>query len=227
MSEFKGFPKEMMQFFEELKANNTREWFNTHKKDYEDFVQHPAREFVIAMGQRLQLVCPGINAIPKINQSLFRLNRDTRFSSDKRPYKTNLGIWFWEGKRKRMECSGFYFHVEGGTLMLGAGIHLFPRELLEHYRDAVIDKKQGPRLREALRKVSESGYVINGKHYKKIPRGYDASHENAELLLYNGLTAMVESKIPHELFSSAIIDYVFEHFKNMYPVHEWLRGAVD
>ena len=76
MSEFMGFPKEMTRFFEELKSHNTREWFTAHKKDYEDLVQDPAREFVIAMGQILKLVCPGINAIPKINQSLFRVNRD-------------------------------------------------------------------------------------------------------------------------------------------------------
>ncbi|MFH1624973.1 MAG: DUF2461 domain-containing protein [Pseudomonadota bacterium] len=226
MSDFSGFPKETVTFFEELKANNTKEWFGRHRKDYEDYVEQPAREFVLSMGEMLRLISPGINAIPKVNKSLFRLNRDTRFSRDKRPYKTNLGIWFWEGERKRMECSGFYFHMEDGRLMLGVGIHLFSTELLQLYRDAVVDKRHGPPLRKTVHEVSKNGYVIGGKHYKKVPHGYDASHQNAEFLLYNGLTAMVEQKIPKEFYSGAIVDFAFSHFKNMQPVHEWLRKAL-
>lgn len=86
----------------------------------------------LAMGDKLKAISPGIHAIPKVNQSLFRLNRDTRFSKDKTPYKTNLGIWFWEGERKRMECSGFYFYLGEGNLMLGTGIHVFSKGIVDH-----------------------------------------------------------------------------------------------
>jgi uncharacterized protein (TIGR02453 family) len=110
MSKFRGYPRELITFFDQLKRNNTKEWFTEHKKDYEAYVKQPSEGFVLAMGAKLKAISPGIHAIPKVNQSLFRLNRDTRFSKDKTPYKTNLGIWFWEGGRKRMECSGFYFH---------------------------------------------------------------------------------------------------------------------
>ena len=58
------------------------------------------------MGKKLRQIAPGVNAIPKINQSLFKINRDVRFSKDKSPYKTYMGIWLWEGNRKRMESSG-------------------------------------------------------------------------------------------------------------------------
>jgi len=226
MSTFNGFPKELVQFFKDLKKNNTKEWFTSHKKDYENFVKEPASEFVVAMGERLKAIAPRINALPQINKSLFRINRDTRFSHDKRPYKTNLGIWFWEGEGKRMESSGFYFHLEEGRLMLGTGLHIFSKELLARYRDAVVDKKHGQRLRKAIDNVSNKGYIIRGKHYKKVPRGYDSNHKNVEFLLHNGLTAMKESGIPKEFFSGAIVDYAFSHFKNMCPLHEWLREAI-
>jgi hypothetical protein len=60
-----------------------------------------------------------------------------------------------------------------------------------------------------------------------VPRGYDASHENAEFLLYHGLAAMIEEKIPEALYSSTIVDYVFEHFRNMCPLHDWVRKAIS
>jgi len=94
------------------------------------------------------------------------------------------------------------------------------------YRDAVVSKKYGPELMKTVKKISERGYIVNGRHYKKTPRGYDASHENAELLLYNGLHAMVETKIPKEFYSKAIIDYAFSRFNDMLPLHRWLRGLL-
>lgn len=226
MDSFEGFPTETVSFFEELSRNNRKEWFEAHRKEYDHFVLEPARNFVLEMGQRLRTVAPDINAIPKVNQSLFRINRDTRFSKDKRPYKTNLGIWFWEGPRKRMECSGFYFHLEGGKLMLGTGVYLFSPELLKAYREAVIDEKQGKKLAKAVAEVSGKGYHIGVQHYKRVPRGFDAGHERAAFLLHKGLTAMVEQEIPSELFSGAIIEYAFSRFKDMAPIHQWLRNTL-
>jgi uncharacterized protein (TIGR02453 family) len=226
MTDFPGFPREMVAFFKGLQKNNRKQWFEENRKDYEEYVKHPSQEFVVTMGNRLKSIAPGIQAIPKINKSLFRINRDTRFGHDKRPYKTNLGIWFWEGERKRMECSGFYFHMGDGKLMLGAGVYQFTSELLKAYRDAVVHKRQGRQLKRIYHDISKKGYTIGRKHYKRVPRGYDASHENAELLLFNGLTAMIENKIPGEFFSNSILDYSFSHFKNMLPLHRWLVQAL-
>jgi uncharacterized protein (TIGR02453 family) len=225
MSDFAGFSKELILFFQQLKTNNSKKWFEANRTIYDDCVMQPAKEFVVEMGTKLQQIVPAINAIPKVNQSLFRLNRDTRFSKDKRPYKTNMGVWFWEGKRKRMECSGFYFHIEDRNLMLATGIHMFSPELLTLYRDAVVDKKLGPQLKKAIKAVSGKGYLIGGNHYKRVPRGYDPTHNNAPFLLYNGLYARVEAKIPQEFFSRAIIDYTFSHFQQMLPLHDWLKKA--
>ncbi|MBW2324411.1 MAG: DUF2461 domain-containing protein [Deltaproteobacteria bacterium] len=191
-------------------------------------MKQPAMDFVVFMGEKLRQIAPGINAIPAVNKSLFRLNRDIRFSRDKSPYKTHLGIWFWEGRRKRMECPGlgFYFHLEDRRLMLGTGIHMFPGALLKLYRQAVVDGKNGPQLEKKITAVAKKGYSIVGQHYKRVPRGFDASHKNAEYLKYNGLTAMIEGDLPEELFSKKIVGYAFTHFKNMSPLHDWLKNAL-
>jgi uncharacterized protein (TIGR02453 family) len=226
MTAFNGFSKELVQVFKDLKENNTKLWFDKHRNEYEESVLFPSREFVVTMGKRLRKIAPGVNAIPKVNQSLFRINRDTRFSKDKSPYKTCMGIWFWDGHRKRMECSGFYFHHEDDRLLIGAGIHMFPRPLLGIYREAVVDKKLGRELRKAVTKVTEKGYQVGGSHYKRVPRGFDESHSNAEFLLYNGLHAVLDQKIPQQFYSEAIIDYAFSHYKNMVPIHYWLKKAL-
>lgn len=222
MARFNGFPKGMVTFFENLEKNNDKKWFEAHKAEYEALVKQPAGEFVTAMGEKLEKIAPDIHAIPKVNKSLFRINRDTRFSNDKRPYKTNLGIWFWEGDGKRMECSGFYFHYFAKKLMLGVGIHMMPKDILDKYRKAVVHDTLGPELRKAVTNVKKKGYRIGVKHYKQVPRGFEKSHDNAEYLLYSGLTAMIEQKVDSQFHSKEMLSIAFGHFKKMKPIHDWL-----
>ena len=66
---------------------------------------------------------------------------------DKRPFKTNLGIWFWEGSGKRMESSGYYVMLEPGSIMLGVGMYMFPKEFLKEYRDSVVHPRYGAAAR--------------------------------------------------------------------------------
>jgi len=86
--------------------------------------------------------------------------------------------------------------------------------------------KLGAELRRIFKKVSDKGYLVNGKHYKKVPRGFDAEHPNAEFLLYNGLTARVEEKVSDTFFSDAILKHAYSHYKNMLPMHEWLKKVL-
>jgi uncharacterized protein (TIGR02453 family) len=220
---FNGFPEGCIEFYKNLRANNNKAWFDQHRDDFDSYVMAPAREFVIEMGDMLRRISPGVHAVPKINKSIFKIYRDTRFSRDKIPFKTNLAIWFWEGYRKRMDCSGYYFHLEPDSLMIGVGIYMFSKSLLREYRDSVVHPKYGAALVKAIGEVKRSGdYYIGGRHYKKTPRGYDPDHENSDLLLFNGFYIGTESKIPDELHSAGILDYCFERYRDMSPVHRWL-----
>ena len=221
--EFHGFSKETLKFFKDLKNNNTKKWFEAHKQDYETFVMQPARGFVMALGSKLRMRIPDIVAVPKINKSLFRINRDTRFSPDKSPYKTNLGIFLWEGNRPRMECPGFYFHLEPPILLMGVGLYMFPKYLFDTYRNSVVHTKYGKDLAEILAGIKKKkGYRIGGKHYKRVPAGFDASHPNAEFLLHNGLHAGVESPVPDDFYSKKLVAYCWKKFQPLIPLHSWL-----
>ncbi len=224
---FSGFSKKTVAFLRGLAANNNREWFTAHRQEYESSVQEPAKAFVRAMGQRLQSLSPQIKAEPRTDGSLFRIFRDTRFSPDKSPYKTNLGIYFWEGPAPRLESSGYYFHLEPPTLILGGGMYIFSKSLLERYRCAVADPEYGAELAAIVKKIkARPGFTLNGEHYKRMPAGYDADPAAAWLLRCSGLYAGNETSIPVELYSPALIDYCWKRFKLMEPLQRWLSTLV-
>jgi uncharacterized protein (TIGR02453 family) len=224
---FSGFPRKTVNFLRGLAAHNDREWFNAHREEYEAAVLAPARAFVQVMGERLRRLSPGIQFEPRTNGSLFRIFRDTRFSPDKSPYKTNLGILFWEGRGPRLACSGYYFHLEPPTLMLGGGLYFFPRPLLERYRRAVSDPEYGGELAAITARVSSlPGYSLGGEHYKRVPPGYDAGPRTAPLLRHAGLYAGWEGPIPVELHSPALVEFCWQKFKPMEPLHRWLTTMV-
>jgi uncharacterized protein (TIGR02453 family) len=220
---FSGFTKETVRFFNGLRRNNTREWFGEHRETYDKHVMDPAKAFVVAMGDKLRTAVPKIVAVPMVNKSIFRLNRDTRFSLDPSPYKTNLGLYFWEGTKSRMESPGFYFHLEPPDLFLGSGMYMLPDNLMVKYRRAVVDPKLGKELRKILADLAKrKDYEVGGKHYKRVPAGYDPGHPNAELLKHNGLYAGFEAKIPEEFFSRRLVDFCFERYEPLVPLHRWL-----
>lgn len=225
---FNGFSKQTLGFFSDLTRNNNKLWFDEHKEMYEQQVLSPARDFILALGEKLKKISPGVQADPRVNKSLFRLNRDIRFSHDKTPYKTHLGIWFWEGPRPRMECSGYYFHLEPGKFMLGVGLYEFTKEMIPIYRQSVIHPTHGLALANVIKGIKKhKAYSIGGLHYKKTPPGYDPTHKNAEFLLYNGLYGGVEMAISKELYSQGLVDLCFEHYKKMLPLHRWLLALTE
>ena len=133
----KDFPKKTTAFLGKLSKNNNREWFEANRDLYNSDLLEPCIQFVIEMGDKLQDIDPDIVAIPKVDKSIFRLHRDVRFSKDKTPYKTNAGLYFWNGKMKKMDASGFYFHLEPKLFGVGLGIYMFPPHLLKKYRDVL------------------------------------------------------------------------------------------
>jgi len=222
MSTLNNFPRDTVKFLSKLKRNNNKEWFESHREEFVSSVFEPAQEFVIVLGELLRTIVPGIIAIPKTDKSIFRLHRDVRFSKNKLPYKTNLGLYFWEGDRKKMECSGFYFHVEPEYFFLGAGQYMFTDEQLKKYRNVVYDPDKGKELDSIVKKLKKKGYGIGGRTYKKVPRGFDPEYPYAEYLLYFGIYSYEEKKEFKVLTKEDPIKFAFNKFKAMLPIHQWL-----
>jgi uncharacterized protein (TIGR02453 family) len=222
-SAFTGFPEGTFRFLRGIAQQNSKEWFEAHRSDYEQFYVEPAKAFVAELGPRLRKLSPSVAFEPKVNGSLFRINRDVRFSKDKSPYKTHLDLWFWHGEHRGWDSPGFFFRMFVDKLILGAGMHRFEKTHLESYRRAVLDPRKGSALAAALDTVKSAGaYEIGGATRKQVPRGFDAGHARAALLLHDGLWAGFEGKVPREARSAAFVDFCANHYRAVFPVNRWL-----
>lgn len=225
---FEGFSDETFRFLAELTANNEKAWFEANRGRYEAHYLAPALAFIEAIGPRLREELPGaVQYEARVNGSLFRINRDVRFSKDKTPYKNHIDMWFWQGERKGWESPGYYMRLLPDEMILGAGMHHFSKEGLEAFRRAVLDDASGKALEETVATIEGVGpYAVVGESRKTVPRGYDAAHPRSHFLRFEGLTAHMESRIPSEAASPEFVDICFGHFRSLSPINVWLTDVM-
>ena len=166
----------LFDFLRELKANNERSWFEANKARYIADVRDPMLDFIAAFGEPLAEISPHFVADPRANGgSLFRIYRDTRFSPDKRPYKTNVGAHFRHVAGKDAHAPGFYLHLDTEACFAGCGIWSPGGESLAKIRNAIADNP-GEWKRVSQAKAFRETFDIMGQSLKRPPRGFDASH---------------------------------------------------
>jgi len=219
---FSGYSKEALAFLKKLRANNTKEWFEAHKSTYETLLLSVNRAFVVEMGEHIQALVPTINAIPKVNGSLYRIYRDVRFSKDKTPMKTHSGVIFWQGNGKRTQSSNFYTRFTPESYVIGVGIRLFHQNTLAAYRAYIKDTKKAKLLHDILKQIKSKGYEVSEAHYKRLPRGFDAEYPYPELARFN---CMVVNKkyLPDEIFySEALVHRCYGIYEELFELQQWL-----
>ncbi|GAB4454993.1 MAG: DUF2461 domain-containing protein [Anaerolineae bacterium] len=161
-------------FLRELKDNNNRDWFEANKARYERDVRGPLLQFVSDFGLRLAEISPHFVAdARKSGGSLFRINRDVRFSPDKSPYKTHAGIQFRHESGKDVHAPGFYLHLEPGGCFAGVGIWHPDNKTLGKIRDAIVEQ---PERWQAAVAAFSPAYQQMGDSLKRAPKGYDPDH---------------------------------------------------
>ncbi len=222
MMEFGGFSQEALDFLNEIKENNNKEWFEANKYRYEALILKPSRNFVQEMGEHLQALVPTINAHPKVNGSLFRIYRDIRFSKDKTPIKTKIGIIFWQGSSKRMQSSSFYMHFDKDKLFIAVGIRGFNSQTLQKYRDFIKEEKNAKSLCVIIEQLEKKGYTFPKPKYKRLPNTFDKSYPFGKLALYDSMFAYLEVKHPEQFFTVDLCDWAYEHYQNLFSLQQWV-----
>ena len=120
---FQGFPEEGVQFLRDLRKNNSKTWFDAHRTTYETCCKEPMFDFVRGIGEGLKKIAPRMVADPRINGSVYRINRDIRFSKIKIPYKTNVASIFWPEGGAKHGSAGYYFHLEPEKVVIAGGLY--------------------------------------------------------------------------------------------------------
>ena len=220
------FPQATLDFLAGIAANNDKAWFDDNRALYQEGYVQAGGAFVEAMGPRLRALSPRVQFSPKINGSQSRINRDVRFSKDKRPYKTHLDLWFWHGDRRSWDCQGFWFRLTADSVRLGCGLHGMNKETLDSFRHSIELSRSGKALVEAVAAVRASGdYDIGEKTRQRPPRGFDVPEERAEFLLYEGLTAGTQMPASTAL-QAGFADVCFKHFTACWPIGAWLLREI-
>lgn len=224
-SDFKGFKPATLQFLRELKSNNTRDWFQKNKQRYENDVLFPAFDFVTAIGTRLPEVSNNFTAIPKrIGGSVMRVYRDTRFSKNKTPYKTNLGIQFRHRLAKDVHAPGYYVHIAPDECFIGVGTWHPPTDALLNIRNHIVEFPEKWISTRDNKKFNHN-FRLMGDKLKSAPRGFDKEHELIEDLKWKDFIAdkYLEDK---DILSTDFTERTIELFKAASPLMKFLCDAL-
>ncbi len=223
---FQGFDMRFFEFFEELKMNNERAWFQENKERYLEVVVTPLQGFIQAMAPALEMISNQIKADPRRNGgSMFRIYRDTRFSPDKTPYKTHAGVQFRHVAGKDAHAPGFYLHVSAEEMFLAAGVWRPASDALNAIRD-FIDKNPKAWLEAREYEPFKKRFHLSGESLKRPPRGFSADHDQITDLKRKDFVGVMEMT-PANLLDKDLVENVSRSFAVCSPFMSFLCGALD
>lgn len=218
------FTRDTIQFLIDLEQNNDRDWFNDHKDRYEALVREPALAFIRALAPRLGALSREFEASDKkVGGSLMRVFRDTRFSADKTPYKTNIGIHVRHRAGKDVHAPGLYLHIAVDGCFLGVGSWRPPGDVLARIRQRIVD---APREWVAAR--DDAGFRryfdLTGESLKRTPRGFSDDEPHLEDLRRKDHTASAAVTLD-DVLAPDLVDFCATRFVAARPYLGFLTRA--
>lgn len=220
------FTTETLGFLADLRHNNDRDWFLANKHRYDRHVVEPALELIRRLSPHItrhvsRYFAPSDK---KVGGSLMRVHRDVRFSADKTPYKTNIGIHIRHTGGKDVHGPGLYLHIDLDGCFLGVGSWRPDAESLEQIRQRILDApKEWKAARDDAR--FRSHFELAGESLQRMPRGYDEDHPFAADLKRKDHTAMAPLSFDDAL-GDGLVDYCATRFAAARPYARFLTRAV-
>src|SRR5579862_1895323 len=203
---FKGWKAEAVDFFEGLEADNSKAYWQAHKKDYEALVLKPMQDLLGDLAGEFG------------EGNIFRPYRDVRFSADKSPYKTNIAAMVGEIG---------YVSFSANGLGAGSGYYIMSNDQLDRYRRAVVDKRSGGRLDDVIGAIKKKGHTVTAHEtLKTAPRGYPKEHERIDLLRLKGLIAWREWPVAAWMGTAKAEDRIVAFLRAAGPLRDWLDTHV-
>ena len=214
-----------LQFLNKLAQNNTRDWFKANQDEYENTLRTPALHFIEQMQPEIVAISPRLTAVAKkVGGSLMRPQRDSRFSKDKTPYKTNVGIQFRHFQGKDVHAPGLYLHIAEDGCFIAAGIWHPESKALNAIR-ACIDENPNA-YQKALKTLHDNGFAMDGDSLVRPPRGYDNNHPLLAELKRKDYIA-IKNIAFEDLCKPDVVDFCAEQFRNCAPLMAYLCFALE
>ncbi len=217
------FRREALTFLRNLAKHNDREWFTPRKATFEAELKEPMLAIVRKITDAMMDFAP--DHVRPAEKSLFRIYRDTRFSSDKRPYKTHVAAWWSHQGFDKTSGAGYYFHISAKEVIIAAGAYMPEKEQLAAIRNWLLDNHAELRKllnRPAIRKTFTE---FEGNALTRPPKGFPSDHPALDLIQCRqwGLSATLPAEAALEPDIAAV---VIRHFKLAAPIVDALNGPI-
>ncbi len=215
MVQFDCFSPEAVGFLQDLKTNNTKDWFAANKAIYETHLKAPSRLFADDMALAL-----GALTGQDHSSKIFRIYRDVRFSKDKTPYNAHLHLAFiptGEGGQPPM----WFFGLSPEKLSFGCGVFHYEKGSLDAFRDAMAGPL-GAELIQTTKEMRERGYRIGEPELKRVPSGFDKDHPREEALRRKGFAVWMDTETQTFVLKSNLTERTTAEFAKLMPVFQLL-----
>jgi uncharacterized protein (TIGR02453 family) len=212
-----------LSFIKSLKLNNNREWFHANKGHYEE-ARNEFHSFIENISNEIGLLDPDLGQVD-VRSSVFRINRDIRFSKDKSPYKTNFGAFIAKGGKKSGNA-GYYFHLEPGNSFAGGGIYHPPPDALKAIRNEIYENAE--EFVGIIRNKEFYDYfgdLWDGDMLKTPPKGFPKDFKHIDLLRHKSYT--VWRNVDDEmLLGETLTDVTLQTFRLMIPLNRFINFSL-
>lgn len=214
-----------LEFLKLLAQHNSRDWFKAHQDEYEDNVRTPALRFIEQIQPHIIAISPRLTAVAKkVGGSLMRPQRDSRFSNDKTPYKTNVGIQFRHFQGKDVHAPGLYLHIAEDGCFIAAGIWHPESKAVNAIRTCIDENPNG--YKKALQTLTDHGFMMDGDSLTRPPKGFDKHHPMLAELKRKDFIAV--KNIPFErLCQGDAVHYCAEQFAHCSQLMAYLCFALE
>ena len=205
------FSKQFITFFKGLSKNNHKEWFHEHKNEYKEYVKIPFENFITDIIQHAVFFDPEIQVTAK--ETIYRINRDIRFSKDKTPYKTHVGAAIIKGGKKNWQYPGFYVQFAHNSIIIGGGCYGPDKNNLQNIRESIMrdNKKFQGLIKDPIFKKMFGD--IKGKKNKRIPTEFKDFASTQPLIFNKQFYFWKEYSDPSIILQNNLLEFVIDHFK--------------
>lgn len=164
---FKGFSTDTLEFLFNLSQNNNKTWFDENRDIYNEYLLTPMRYLVMDMSNFILSIDPAINVVPSVGKAISRIHRDTRFSKDKSPYRTNMWISFDRPSKNRSSNPCFFFEITPNAYSYGMGFYTAAPHTMELFRES-IDNSPNEFKKAISFYDKQNVFTLEGDKYKRI-----------------------------------------------------------
>lgn len=218
------FTPAALTFLRNLAKHNEREWFMPRKAEFEALLKEPMLALVRKITDAMLDFAP--NHVRPAEKSLFRIYRDTRFSNDKRPYKTHVAAWWSHQGLQKTSGAGYYFHISTKEVIIAAGAYMPEKDQLSAIRHWLLDNHRTFRKLLQNPKVRSTFSEFEGNALTRPPNGFPSDHAALDLIQCRqwGLAATLPAKTA---LDRKLADIVIRHFRLAAPIVDALNTPIE